>query len=144
VSEQTVDAWAALLRVHSALVPVLDGELQARAGMPLTWYDVLLELNHAPGRALTMGELGQRAVVSRSRVSRVVDELVSAGLVERRANPSDRRSAIAALTASGRSRFRRAAPVYPAGIERHFGAHLQEREAAVIVKALRSVLDAGD
>src|SRR5215212_6792886 len=94
-------AWGALLKVHAALVPRLDRELQEAHGLPLTWYDVLLELNAAPGKRLTMGELGSVAAVSRTRVSRVVDELVRAGLVAREPNPDDRRSGFATLTPAG-------------------------------------------
>ena len=136
-------AWAALLRVHAALTPVLDQELQAAHGLPLTWYDVLLELNAAPDRSLTMTRLGQVAVVSRSRVSRVVDELVRAGLVERVPNPDDGRSAYARITAAGRARLRTAAPTYLAGIERHFTSHLTPSEQATVATALERVL-AGD
>jgi DNA-binding MarR family transcriptional regulator len=135
-------AWSALLRVHAALVPVLDAELQAAHNLPLTWYDVLLELNAAPEKQLTMSQLGAVAVVSRSRVSRVVDELVRAGLVERVANPADRRSAFARITSAGRARLRAAAPTYLAGIEHHFTRHLTEREAATIASALEKVLRA--
>jgi DNA-binding MarR family transcriptional regulator len=135
--------WAALLRVHAALTPVLDQELQAAHGLPLTWYDVLLELNAAPDRSLTMTRLGQVAVVSRSRVSRVVDELVRAGLVERVPNPDDGRSAYARITAAGRARLRTAAPTYLAGIERHFTSHLTPSEQATVATALERVL-AGD
>ena len=78
--------------MHAALVPLIDRELQAACGLPLTWYDVLLELNSAPGRRLSMGELGEVAVVSRTRASRVVDQLAAAGLVAREANADDRRS----------------------------------------------------
>ena len=130
------------MRTSAAVLPKLDRELQARCQLPLTWYDVLLELHYAPDHSMTMGELGRASVVSRSRVSRVVDELAAEGLVERRANPNDRRSAVAVLTSAGRSRFRRAAPVYAKGIEEHFGAHLQGREALVLVKALRRVVEA--
>ena len=42
-----VGAWAALLRVHAAVVPKLARELAAH-GLPLAWYDVLLVLNAAP------------------------------------------------------------------------------------------------
>jgi DNA-binding MarR family transcriptional regulator len=55
------------------------------------WYDVLLELNSADGRRLRMQELGERAVLSRSRISRIVDELARAGLVTREPDPADRR-----------------------------------------------------
>jgi DNA-binding MarR family transcriptional regulator len=136
--------WAALLRVHAALVPVLDQELQAAHGLPLTWYDVLLELNSAGERRLTMSQLGAAAVVSRSRVSRVVDELVRAGLVERVPNPGDGRSAYARITPEGRARLRAAAPTYLAGIERHFTRHLTAAEAASVAAALDKVLRARD
>jgi DNA-binding MarR family transcriptional regulator len=128
--------------VHAALVPQLDRELQAACGLPLTWYDVLLELNSAPGRRLSMGELGAVAVVSRSRVSRVVDQLAAAGLVAREANPDDRRSAYATITEAGRARLRAAAPVYLGGIERHFTARMSAAEARGVATALEKVLAA--
>ncbi|GAA3954253.1 MarR family winged helix-turn-helix transcriptional regulator [Actinoplanes auranticolor] len=144
MSDTGVAAWAALLRVHAALVPQLDRELQAACGLPLTWYDVLLELNSAPGRRLSMGELGAVAVVSRSRVSRVVDQLAADGLVTREANPDDRRSAYATITEAGRARLRAAAPVYLGGIERHFTAQLTAAEAFSVATALGKVLAALD
>lgn len=140
MSDTDTAAWAALLRVHAALVPVLDRELQAACGLPLTWYDVLLELNAAPGRRLSMGELGERAVVSRSRVSRVVDQLAAAGLVTREANPDDRRSAYAAITDAGRKKLRAAAPTYLAGIQRHFTGAMTAAESRTTAAALEKVL----
>ena len=137
-----VAAWAGVLKVHAALVPVLDRELKDAHDLPLTWYDILLELNAAAGRRLTMGELGRRAVVSRTRTVRVVDELVVAGLVVREQNPDDGRSAYAALTDEGRRRFLAAAPTYLAGIERHFSRHLSDGEATAVATALGRVLAA--
>jgi DNA-binding MarR family transcriptional regulator len=136
------DTWGALLKVHATLVPRLDRELQEAHGLPLTWYDVLLELNAAPERRLTMGQLGSVAAVSRTRVSRVVDELVRAGLVAREPNPDDGRSAFAALTPAGRARLREAAPTYVAAVRREFADHLTSSEAEVLARALRTVLAA--
>ena len=133
-------AWAALLRVHAALVPRMDKELQAACGLPLTWYDVLLELNAAPGRRLTMTELGDVAVVSRTRASRVVDQLAEAGLVAREVNPDDKRSAYAVITDAGRKRLRAAAPVYLGAIERLFTSRMTATEAATVARALEKVL----
>src|SRR3954453_7584815 len=138
------DTWGALLKVHAALVPRLDRELQETHGLPLTWYDVLLELNTAPGRRLTMGQLGSVVAVSRTRVSRVVDELVRAGLVARESNPDDGRSAYAVLTPAGRAALRKAAPTYLAAVQREFADHLSTREAEVLAGALRRVLGASD
>lgn len=136
-----VSAWAALLRVHAAVVPKLEREL-VPTGLPLSWYDALLELNDAPGRKLRMTELGQRVVLSRERVSRVVGELERAGLVRREPNPDDGRSSFAAITPEGRARLRAAAPTYLAGIERHYSSHLTDSEIRVLTRALGSVLAA--
>src|SRR5689334_13278433 len=133
-------SWAALLRVHAALVPLLDRELQAACGLPLTWYDVLLELNSAPGRRLNMGQLGEVAVVSRTRASRVVDQLVTAGLVTREPNPDDRRSAFATITEEGRATLRAAAPVYLGSIRRHFTSRMTAAESGTVAAALGKVL----
>ena len=65
--DEQVRAWAAVLRVHAAVVPRLERDLAA-VGMPLSWYDVLLELNAAPDRRLRMTELGARAVLSLSLI----------------------------------------------------------------------------
>jgi len=135
-------AWASLLQVHAALVPTLDREVQLATGLPLAWYDVLLELNSAPGRRLRMTDLGDRVVLSRTRVSRIVDELVADGLVGRETNPDDRRSAFAVITDAGRRRLRAAAPVYLAGIDRHFSTQLTRSEAGVLHAALERVLAA--
>ena len=113
--------WEAVLRLHAALLPRLDRVVARDSGMPLTWYDVLLELRDGGGR-LTMGELGERVVLSRTRVSRLVDELAAAGLVAREPNPHDGRSAFAVLTGDGRRRFLAAARVYVPAIEREFAA----------------------
>ncbi|WP_433363030.1 MarR family winged helix-turn-helix transcriptional regulator [Actinoplanes sp. CA-142083] len=140
MSDTDVASWAALLRVHAALVPRIDRELQAACGLPLTWYDVLLELNSAAGRRLSMSELGDVAVVSRTRASRVVDQLAEAGLVARETNPEDRRSAYATITEAGRARLRAAAPVYLASIRRHFTSRMTAAESATVAAALEKVL----
>ena len=134
------DAWAALLQVHGALVPKLDRLLTQTTGLPLSWYDVLLELAAVPGRRLLMGELAERVVLSRTRVSRIVDELVTDGLVYKEVNPDDGRSTFAVLTADGLARYRAAAPVYLAGIENEFAAGLTEAELATVARALRKVI----
>ena len=141
--DEKVRAWASVLRVHAAVVPRLERELAA-VGMPLSWYDVLLELNSAPDRRLRMTELGAKAVLSRERVSRVVDELERAGLVRRERNPDDGRSLLAVVTDEGRARLRAAAPTYLAGIEQHFGTHLDDDEARAIAGALRRVVEAAE
>ena len=142
--DPVVEAWRGLLVAHSRLVPAVEADLRAAGQVPLSWYDVLLELNAAPGRRLRMSDLGQRAVLSRTRVSRVVDELAAAGLAERQPDQADGRSSFAVLTPAGRNALRRAWPVYREAIRRHLGARLtagQCRQLAALLE--RAVADAG-
>jgi DNA-binding MarR family transcriptional regulator len=136
-SRRAARAWAALLAAHAALVPRLDQLLQQASRLPLSWYDVLLELAASPGGRLTMGELAQRVVLSRTRVSRVVTELETAGLVQREDNPDDGRSAFAVITADGLARYRAAAPRYLEAIEGQFAAGLTDAELDCLATALR-------
>lgn len=135
-----IAAWSAFLRAHAVVVPAIDDELRRVTGLPLSWYDVLLELNAAPRRRLRMQDLGERAVISRTRVSRVVDELVVAGYVRREPNPDDKRSSFAALTDDGRRVFRRAAPRYLDAVRRQFSARLSPEQLRVMSKALEAVI----
>jgi DNA-binding MarR family transcriptional regulator len=134
------DAWGSLLRVHAALVPTIDDALRAECGLPLSWYDVLLELSAAAGGRLRMSELGDRVVLSRTRVSRVVDELVGRGLVTRESDQRDGRSSFAVLTVVGRSEFAAAAPVYVRAIEDQFAGALTNGELDEVACLLNAVL----
>src|SRR5215472_10144972 len=135
--DPAVAAWRGLLVAHARLVPVVEADLRAAGQVSLSWYDLLLELNAAPGRKLRMSDLGQRAVLSRTRVSRVVDELAAAGLAERQPDLADGRSSFAVLTPAGRNALRRAWPAYREAIRRHLSARLtvqQCRELATLLE----------
>ena len=139
--EPGIAAWSAFLRAHASAVRRVDGEVRRRAGLPLAWYDVLLELNAAPGRRLRMQDLGEAVVLSRTRVSRIVDELVVANLVSREPNPDDRRSAYAVITAEGKAQLRRAAPVYLDAIRKHFVAAVEPQHLGVVTAAMSAVIE---
>jgi DNA-binding MarR family transcriptional regulator len=89
-----------------------------------------------------MQDLGDRAVLSRTRVSRLVDELEARGLVRRRPDPTDKRATLASITPAGRAAFTATAPVYLAKIDEHFSRHLTPRERDVVTRALTKVVDA--
>lgn len=136
-----VAAWRAFLLAHAAVVRVIDADVQ-RTGIPLTWYDVLLELDAAESRRLRMQELSDRVVLSRTRVSRVVDEMVGRGLVSKQPDDGDRRSTWAVITPEGRAALERTAPAYMAGIQNHFNRYLTQTERRVLARALTKVANA--
>ena len=113
--------------------------MQSATGLPLAWYDVLLELASAGGR-LRMSELGDRVVLSRTRVSRIVDELQRAELVVREPNPDDGRSSYASITSEGTRRFRQSGRVYREGIRRELGRNVGEEALRSLAETLERIL----
>src|SRR5262249_11335051 len=83
--------WRMFLRAHASIAGRLERDLVAEHGLPLAWYEVLLQLAEAPGQRLRMTDLAERVLLSRSGLTRLVDRLVAEGLVERAACPSDAR-----------------------------------------------------
>ncbi len=140
--EPDIAAWRALLLTQNAVLRAIEADLEGAGCMPLTWYDVLLELNASEDRRLRMQELASRTVLSRTRVSRLVDELVAEGYVSRAPDPADGRVSFAVLTPAGRTVLRQAAPVYLAGIRRHFTDHLTATERSRLVTTLGKVIAA--
>ena len=117
----------------------------AAVGMPLSWYDVLLELNAAPGPPAADDRARCAARCSAASGSAGSSTSSSGpGLVRRERNPDDGRSLLAVITDEGRARLRAAAPAYLAGIERHFGAHVGDDAATVAAALLRVVEAAAD
>ena len=123
--------WESFLRTHLALTRRLDRDLVDRHGLPLDWYDVLVQL-HESGGETTMGELASRLLISPSTCTRVVGRMVEAGLVERRVDPIDARVRHAAITREGKQRLRAAAVTHLAGVERHFGRFVPDADAATL------------
>jgi len=131
--------WRSFLRAHAAVNRELERELLAATGMPLTWYDVLLQLVEAPQRRLRMAELADRVLLSRSGLTRLIDRLQSEGLVRREPSPGDARGTYTVLTAEGYARLLAAAPVHLAGIQRHWLAHFDDAELRTLGALLARV-----
>src|ERR1051325_10860082 len=101
-SEQTVGAWARLVRVQQALLGAVEAELKAAGFPPLSWYDALLELSRAPSGRLRPVELEKAMLLPQYSTSRLVDRLAGAGLVTREVCPLDGRGQFVTITAQGR------------------------------------------
>lgn len=120
-----------MLHANAALAAVLGDELERKHSLPLSWYDVLLKLNEAGGR-MRMHELAESVLLSKSGLTRLVDRMVETGFVTREKCPSDRRGFLAVLTPDGKAALQDAAPTHLRGIQDHFGALVDPREAAVL------------
>ncbi len=132
--------WRGFLRVHAALTRQLDAELEAEHGLPLSSYEVLLNLASAPGRRLRMADLADRALLSRSGMTRLVDRLERQGLLARDTCASDARGCFAVLTDAGEQLFRKAQATHLEGVRRRFLAHVPEEDFARLTEVWEAVL----
>lgn len=137
-------AWEAFLRAHARVTQRLAAELKDEGGVPLTWYDVLVQLQQAPSRQLRMQELADAVLLSKSGVTRLVDRMEAAGLVRRSACPDDRRGTLAELTEAGYRELRRSAVIHVRGIVEHFTSLLHNGEAQVLGRALTRIAAAAE
>src|SRR3989442_7462669 len=83
-----LEAWGSLLRAHATLMRRLDTDLERETGLALADFDVLAQLAKA-NRELRITELAERALISRSGMTRRVARLVDEGLVRRDRTISD-------------------------------------------------------
>src|SRR5437016_5822906 len=133
------EAWRSLLRAHATLVRRLATDLERETGLALADFDVLAQLAGAHGE-LRMTELADRALISRSGMSRRVARLVDEGLVRRDRAGTDGRGVVVALTKAGIARLAETAPVHVRGISKLFVAQLDDQELALLERALDKVI----
>jgi DNA-binding MarR family transcriptional regulator len=134
-----VAAWHSMLRAHATLLRRLDTDLQQATGLALADFDVLAQLAEAHGE-LRMTELADRALISRSGMSRRVARLADDGLLRRDRAGSDGRGVVVALTEAGIARLAATAPVHARGIATLFVAQLDDQELALLERALNKVI----
>ncbi len=133
-----LEAWQALLRAHATLMRMLDQDLEKKTGLSLADFDVLAQLAGAGGE-LRMTELADRALISRSGMTRRVARLVEDGLVRRGHTAADARGVVVALTDAGVARVTETAPVHARGVFDAFVSRLEDQELAVLESALEKV-----
>ncbi len=134
-----LEAWSSLLRAHATLLRRLEVDLAQATGLALADFDVLAQLANAGGE-LRMTELADRALISRSGMTRRVGRLVAEGLVRRANADADRRGVVVALTDIGIARLTETAPVHLRGVSELFVAKLDEQELAVLKNSLDKVI----
>jgi DNA-binding MarR family transcriptional regulator len=133
-----LEAWQALLRSHATLLRQLEKDLEKETGLALADFDVLAQLALAGGE-LRMTELADRALISRSGMTRRVARLLDVGLVRRDNAGADARGVVVTLTDTGMRRLRETAPIHARGIADLFVGKLSDQELAALKSALDKV-----
>lgn len=123
-------AWRGFSRAHATVWKELEGQLERTHQLPLSSFEVLIELDEAAGHRLRMSELASRVSLSRSGLSRLIDRLERAGLTERETCAEDLRGSFAHLTSLGRRRLHQAQPAFADAVTAQFLRHFNKAELA--------------
>jgi DNA-binding MarR family transcriptional regulator len=136
------ELWASLMRGQALLADAVSDRLEAEAGIPLAWYEVLAALADAPEGALRMQDLGQSTWLSKSGLTRLADRIEEAGYLSRASCPTDRRGTFAVITETGRAKVRDARPIFARASQDLFFEHLSARERDVLRSAMNKIIGA--
>lgn len=135
------EAWQGVMTAFIRVNSILSNEMETETSVSLEWYSILLMLAQADQQAMRPSDLADQVGLSRSAITRLVDRLEVAGLVERRKCASDRRGSFVALTTQGEQVFMQAGRVHLRGINEHVGSHLTNQELAQIAELLGKLAD---
>jgi len=131
------EAWAAITHTHAAITGRLQEALANSDLPPLPWYEVLATVADSEDERLKMGELAEALVISRGGLTKLVDRLVKAGLMERTFCETDRRVSYATLLPAGTDLLEEMRPIVIAELDLAFAANITATQA----DELRSTLE---
>jgi DNA-binding MarR family transcriptional regulator len=135
-SGTAVSAWAHLFRVYRQLLEQAEGDLKKAGLPPLGWYDVLLELHDAPEQRLRQFELGEKILLPKYNLSRLLDRLDAEQLISREACKEDARGSYVKLLTKGRKLLKQMWSVYGQTIQHTFAEKLTTKDKQDLIRIL--------
>ena len=133
------ELWRAVMRIVKVIPRHLDSDLIRDAGLTASDYTTIMHLSEAPNRELRMADLATATDLSASRMTRLVDDLQSRGLVTKTASSSDARGNVARLTPRGMAKLKSAWPVHLASVRSRFFDYLDAPTVEIVARALSEV-----
>jgi DNA-binding MarR family transcriptional regulator len=122
-------AWWAMARSYAAIYQRLQEALAQEDFPPLPWYEVLAYIAKTPEGRMRMGDLAETLVITRGGLTKLIDRLVKAGLLERTLCETDRRVSYATLLPAGVELLAEMRPVIESEIEAAFASELTAKQA---------------
>lgn len=131
-----LDAWVRLLRVHAATTRQFNAELVSEHGLTMNDFDVLMQLSRADEGRLRRVDLAERVLLTPSGITRLLEGLERAGLVDRESCPSDARVSYALLTAAGREKLEEAKETHRESVKALFAERYSDDELETLAALL--------
>jgi DNA-binding MarR family transcriptional regulator len=136
ITDDRITTYGLLLEADRRLARIFEHSLRLEHGLTNVTFEALLRLGRSDGGRMSMSELADQMLLTSGGITRLVDRLASAGLVERLQCPDDRRIQWAHLTDDGWRRLDAALETHLEDLEEHFASHIEPDELPVIVRVL--------
>jgi DNA-binding MarR family transcriptional regulator len=133
------EALFAVLHVQTRVVRPIDDAFDQAHGTGLSGFELLARLSHMHPDGASVRYLSQQVVVSPSRVSRLADEFVVRGWLERAVSPQDGRLSLVRLTDGGRAELAAMEQTFAEALQTHFLDHLSEAQLASLIDVGRTL-----
>jgi DNA-binding MarR family transcriptional regulator len=134
-SAKAVRLWEVISRAHNSMVAAIEKDMLPETGIALSWYEVLAQLNRAPNEMVRFQDLARVAGLTDSGVSRRLNQMIKAGLVDRHTCPTDGRGVYAHLTDKGKAAYTKAHAVFLRSLHRNLH-NFEPGEAEAVNAAL--------
>ena len=110
-----IDAWESLFRAQHEVFNEISCDFD-ETGLSQGEYDVLLTVTRGPEQTARLRDVTANMLISQPSVSRLVDRMVSRGLISKCPDPDDGRGSLVRATEKGAAEFRRIATTHGASI----------------------------
>ena len=133
-SDPVVRAFVRLVRAQRCVVSGIERAVKDAGFPPIEWYDLLWELERdGPSRPR---DIQDRLLFPQSNLSRLIDRLEAAGLVERGSCSEDGRGQLVRITEAGKTLRKKMWKAHAAAIQNLVGDQLSDDEAAQLAGLL--------
>jgi DNA-binding MarR family transcriptional regulator len=139
-NEDIYEAWGAFFVTHALAVKQIEERLAGHVPLSLDEYDVLLAIDRSMIGRVRFSELADRAVCTRSGITRMIKRLEDRGFIGRVSCEHDRRGVFAVLTGEGKSAMKDTWRRYSKEIGELFGAAFTASEARELKGLMEKVL----
>jgi len=110
-----------LMEATNCLEKQLGASLEEQLGLPHSWFEVMVRISRGESGLAPMGSLAEHVALTGGGVTRLIDRMVAAGLVERVPCASDRRIVYAGLTSEGQAMLDKAMPIHRENLDQLLG-----------------------
>ncbi|MFY0616611.1 MarR family winged helix-turn-helix transcriptional regulator [Shimia sp.] len=137
---ETIAAWTALVSVNGSLLEDIETALKNAKLPKLSWYDALWEIEKVGAAGIRPYELRERLLLPQYALSRLLDRIAKAGLIERQDAKEDGRGQKIKITPEGRAKRHAMWPIYADVLNRSIEQRLTQTETAELAHLLKKLM----